>query len=297
MKSTASTQWLKINGLLFLLFFPGAPEPAAALEVPPLTARVNDYANILSESTEQQLEKLLQLFEQKETTQIGVLTIQSLQGDNLERFSIQVVEQWKLGQQKTDNGVLLLIAKEDRKLRIEVGYGLEGKLTDLVSGKIIKHIITPRFREGNFDQGLIDGVNAVMSVVRGEFSDQLAQMQKKNKHTTDRGGIIMFLAFTYYFIGAMLRQKSLLAGLVGAFITPFIGLLMFHVELGFVIFLTFAGFFAGMIISSLISDSAGGSGSGSSYRSSGGFSSGGFSSGGFSGGGGSFGGGGASGSW
>ena len=138
--------------------------------MPVLKGRVNDYANMLSPATVTSLEARLAEFEKSDSTQIVVLTIPSLQGEVLEEFSIRVAEKWKIGQKKLDNGVILLIAKEDRKLRIEVGYGLEGKLTDLRAGRIIDNIIKPSFKAGNYDKGVADGVDAIMQTVKGEYS-------------------------------------------------------------------------------------------------------------------------------
>ena len=140
-----------------------------ALSAPPLTAHVNDYAHMLSRQTAEELEQRLSEFEQTDSTQIVVLTIPSLEGENLEEFSIKVAEAWKVGWKGVDNGVILLIARDDRKVRIEVGRGLEGKLTDLVSGRIIRNNITPGFRAGDFDKGVRDGVQAIIEVVRGEY--------------------------------------------------------------------------------------------------------------------------------
>ena len=141
-----------------------------ALEVPAMQGRVNDYAGILSSSTIRQLEESLKAFEEDQSTQIVVATIPSLEGDSLEEFSIRLAETWKIGQQGLDNGAILLVAKNERKIRIEVGYGLEGSLTDLTSGRIIRNVIVPHFKNGNFDQGIMAGVSAMMDSVRGEFS-------------------------------------------------------------------------------------------------------------------------------
>ena len=156
--------------------------PASALNVPALKGRVNDYAHILSPSTITQLDNALGYFEQQESTQIVVLTIPTLAGDSLEDFSIRVAEQWKIGQKGKDNGAILLIAKKERKLRIEVGYGLEGKLTDLTSGRIIRNIILPWFNQGNFNQGVLDGVGAMMQAVKGEFKAQ--SVSRPGRHGT-----------------------------------------------------------------------------------------------------------------
>ena len=98
-----------------------------------------------------------------------MLTVPSLAGDSLEDFSMRVAERWKIGRKGFDNGVILVVARDDRKVRIEVGYGLEGRLTDLTAGRIIRDRIVPEFRAGRFDQGVLNGVTAIAEVVRGEF--------------------------------------------------------------------------------------------------------------------------------
>ena len=157
-------------GLLILVFLMLSSLPALALDVPPLEDRVNDYANMLSPATKRQIDGVLQHLEASDGTQIVVLTVPSLEGDSLEDFSIRVAEQWRIGQKDLDNGAILLIAKADRKLRIEVGYGLEGRLTDLMAGRIIANVIVPRFKNGQIDQGVIEGVQAMVAVVKGEYS-------------------------------------------------------------------------------------------------------------------------------
>lgn len=184
------------------------PSSLAALEVPPLKARVNDYAGMLSPSTVTQLEGSLKSFEADQTTQLAVLTIPSLEGEVLEEFSIKVADRWKIGQKGRDNGAILLIARDDRKLRIEVGYGLEGSLTDLVSGRIIREIITPGFKQGDFDQGVINGVTAMMAAVKGEFSADSATAQK------GEGGLTIS-AFGLYMLFIVLFIISRKLGLHG----------------------------------------------------------------------------------
>ena len=164
--------------VFFLLVFTGAVN-ATALEVPRLKGHVNDYAAMLSTASERQLEAVLTDFEQTESTQIVVLTIPSLQGDSLEDFSIRVAEAWKIGQNKLDNGAILLIAKSERKIRIDVGYGLEGRLTDLLAGRIIRNVIAPQFKSGQFDQGITEGVAAMIDAVRGEYDATDAPRQPR----------------------------------------------------------------------------------------------------------------------
>jgi len=131
-----------LNVLLVLLL----PLTAAALEVPKVSGYVNDHAALISSATELKIENFLRGFEGSDSTQLVVLTIDSLEGESLEEYSLKVAESWKLGQKDKDNGALLLIAKQDRKMRIEVGYGLEGKLTDLLAGRIIDNEIKPLFK-------------------------------------------------------------------------------------------------------------------------------------------------------
>ncbi|MFH2124382.1 MAG: TPM domain-containing protein [Pseudomonadota bacterium] len=268
--------------------------PAEALEVPALQGRVNDYAGILAPATARQLEDVLKNVENEESTQIVLLTVPSLEGASLEDFSLRVVEAWKLGQKKLDNGALLLISKNDRKLRIEVGYGLEGKLTDLVSGRIIRDFITPRFKEGNFDQGVIDGISAMIAAVKGEFT-ATTKKQEQNRGV-DPGTVVILLLILFSVLGRILARVPWVAAGIGAVLAP-----VFGVTLGFggltLLALALLGFIIGLIAARMAS-AAGGSSSGVPWGGSSGFSSGssgGFS--GFSGGGGSFGGGGASGSW
>jgi uncharacterized protein len=169
-----------------------------AIDVPPLKGRVNDYTGMLSSYTTQQLESILRDLEQTDSTQLVVLIIPSLEGEVLEEFSLKVAEQWKIGQKDFDNGAVLLIAKKERDIRIEVGYGLEGSLTDLMAGRIIRDVMVPQFRAGNFDQGILSGVQAMIGVVRNEY-------QAPEKIPTRRGPrvkgtnpfFIVFIVFAF----------------------------------------------------------------------------------------------------
>ncbi len=291
----------KLTGGFFLawlcLFF--VVQPASGLQIPTLQGRVNDYAAMLSPATEQQLDSVLAMLEAEESTQLVVLTITSLEGANLEEFTLEVAESWQIGQEGLDNGALLLIAKDDRKLRIEVGYGLEGSLTDLTSGRIIRDIITPRFRNGNFDQGVIDGVSSMIAAVRGEFKEQ-DLVKSGGQSNNDTGGLGVFLLFALFNIGKIFGKNRLLAGGISAFVFPVIGTLFFGFNWLVLLSLIPAGFLAGFLASLFLSNLGGSStGRGKYYgHSSGGFGgSFGGGGGGFSGGGGGFGGGGSSGGW
>ena len=154
--------------LLALLQFMSYSSLMAALAVPALTGRVNDYAGMISAPVKADLQTKLKQFETAESTQIVILTVQSLKGDPIEDFSIKVAEAWKIGQKGKDNGVLLIVSKDDHKVRIEVGYGLEGKLTDLMAGRIVRDEIVPAFKAGRFDEGFTKGVTAIIAAVQGQ---------------------------------------------------------------------------------------------------------------------------------
>ena len=141
---------------------------ALAIEVPYLTGRVNDYAAMIPPTTRERIESKLVGAEKATTAQIAVLTVASLDGEPLEDFSIKVAETWKLGRKGKDNGALLLIAKDDRKMRLEVGYGLEGTLTDAVCRRILDGVVRPRFRAGDYGGGVEAGVDAVIAALEGK---------------------------------------------------------------------------------------------------------------------------------
>ncbi|MGD8492736.1 MAG: TPM domain-containing protein [Desulfobacterales bacterium] len=271
-----------------------------ALDVPPLTGRVNDTAGMLSAATRQQLEDVLARLEQTDSTQIVVLTIPSLGGEVLEEFSIKVVDQWKIGQKGLDNGAMLLIAKNDRKIRIEVGYGLEGSLTDLMAGRIIRNVIVPQFKAGNFDQGVINGVQAMIRVVRGEYKASEkgpAGGRKQKEGTAGLGGLVAFI----FFISMLGRLRRPLGIAAGGILAPIAASLFFNLSSLWLVLSIPIGLLAGFILSFLGSPLVFGHGHHHHRRTGGWWSGagrgGGFSTGGFGGGGGGFGGGGASGGW
>lgn len=275
-----------------------------ALDVPPLKGRVNDYAHMLSTQAVRQLDVELADLERTDSTQLVVLTVTSLEGDSLEDFSIQVVEKWGIGQKGRDNGALLLIAKNDRKIRIEVGYGLEGKLTDLISGRIIRNVIGPQFKMGRFDQGILDGVAAMVAAVRGEFT-AVSQPQRNASRRNSGGSSGIFVLFVLFMLLRVVGRVNRGVGAVaGGVIAPIAGLLFLKVGiLGALLLIpigALGGFLLGLFGAPLThSHTAHRSRSTTFFG--GGFGGGGFSSGGgfggFSGGGGGFGGGGASGGW
>lgn len=273
---------------------------AAALDVPPLSGRVNDAAGILSAGTRRQLEAELGDLERTDSTQIVVLILPSLEGENLEDFSMRTAEAWKIGHQGLDNGAILLIAVKERKLRIEVGYGLEGRLTDLESGRIIRNVIVPRFKEGNFDQGVTDGVAAMIGVVKGEYAAPEHPLRPKSRDGGMNSIIFAFFAF-FFFINVLGRLRRGAGAVAGGILAPVIGGVFFGAGGIWLLGLVFLGAISGLAASFMGGplSSVHGRGRtvywGGGFGGGGGFSSGGF--GGFSGGGGGFGGGGASGGW
>lgn len=275
---------------------------AHALDVPKLQGHVNDYANMISPSTKAELEKELISFEQTDSTQIVILTIPSLEGEVLGEFSIKAAEAWKIGQKGKDNGIIITVAKQEKKIRVEVGRGLEGKLTDLAAGRIVDLVIKPKFKRGDFDGGFVAGVHSLIDTTRGEFKVDKNHLPKKKNNIHSFLTILIFGVIVLLFIGSMSRIFGGVSGAIGLpalvhlALTP-IGLIAF-------IILSAAGLLAGLFLPKLFSSgghhSGGGFWSGGGYYGSGSGFSGGFGSGDFgdfSGGGGDFGGGGASGDW
>lgn len=169
----------RLFGIFLLLVL--LVSPATALDIPRAVGYVTDNAGLLTQTTRLKLEQFLREFEASDSTQIVVLTILTLEGEALEDYSLRVLENWKVGQKGLDNGALLLIAKAERKIRIETGYGLEGRLTDLLAGRIIDNEISPRFKQGDFDGGVIAGVVGMAEAVRGEYTGSGRSSSQKKK--------------------------------------------------------------------------------------------------------------------
>lgn len=285
---------------LLILIFIFLPTWVQALEVPPLRGYVNDYAEVISPGVKERLEGELKAFEQSDSTQVVILTIPSLQGETVEEFGIKVAEAWKVGQKNKDNGIILLIAKQERKIRIEVGRGLEGRLTDLLAGRIINLVITPRFKRGDFDGGVMAGVSALIDATRGEFKAEERPPVKKTR------GFHSFLIFALAGFVVLLLVSSfsrILGGFVGAAGLPaMLHLGLFPLGLVALILAVLVGAGIGVLLPSLFSaggNRGGGFWSGGGFFPTGGGGWGGSDSGGGfgGGGGGDFGGGGASGDW
>ena len=188
-----------LTTLMILLLF---SIPLISIDFPKLKGRVNDYANILTASEEKSLDSLLMEIEKKSTSQVVLLTIPSLQGETIEDYSIRLTEQkdWKIGQKGLDNGVILLIAMKERKLRIEVGYGLEGTLTDLKCSYIIRKLIVPKFKAGQYYQGILRGITTISGIISKEYDISPEELKKfKNRGKKSKGGNILFIIFLLIF--------------------------------------------------------------------------------------------------
>jgi uncharacterized protein len=276
----------------------------ADVAVPPLTGRIVDQTATLSPEASARIDQKLRAFETRKGSQIAILILPTTQPETIEQYSIRVAEQWKLGRNKIDDGVILVVAKNDRKLRIEVGYGLEGALTDVTARRIIDEVITPKFKNSDFSGGIEDGIDRIIGVIDGEPLPAPAPQHDWLSAQNFDPGIIFnpFIIVGALVIGGLMR--TMLGRLWGALATGGLVAVIAWFLIASLIGSAVVGIIA--FVFTLFGDSVtpssgrGGRGSGWSGSSGGSWSSG--SSGsssdsGFSGGGGSFGGGGASGSW
>jgi len=272
-----------------------AAAPAAAIDFPALTGRVVDQAGILPASVRAEIEDLLAAHERSTSNQVVVVTLESLQGQTIEDYGYQLGRHWGLGQKGRDNGVLLIIAPAERKVRIEVGYGLEGTLTDALASNIIQRVILPRFRQGDMTAGAVEGTRAILQAIEGTYQPLPAREGGGAGGRYDNFmGWFIFLLIAGEALARLVRARPVSAALLGggaALIGWFaLGSLLAGLVMGVLI-----GVFHLMI---------GGAGGGGGLPGLGGIYPGGrhgsgsrSRSGGFRGGGGSFGGGGASGGW
>ena len=273
--------------------------PAGALvAVPPLTARVTDLTGTLSGAAVARIEAKLADFEAKKGSQIAVLIVPSTEPEEIEQFGIRVEDAWKLGRKGVDDGAYLIVAKNDRRVRIEVGYGLEGALSDAVSNRIVDETISPHFKQGDFDGGIEAGVDQMISVVNGE---PLPEPDRKWERHGNLGNMLPLLLVVVVIGGGVLRAlfgrlfgSVATGGLAGGLAWIFSHLL--PLGLGAGVFAFVIAMLAGSSSRTWSAGSGWGGGFGGGLG--GGFGGGGFGGGGgFSGGGGGGGGGGASGSW
>jgi uncharacterized protein len=263
----------------------------AEVAVPPLTGHITDLTATLSAEQTTALEQTLRAFEARKGSQLAVLIVPTVAPETIEQYSLRVAEQWKLGRKKIDDGAILVVAKDDRALRIEVGYGLEGALTDATSKRIISETITPYFKQGDFYGGLTAGVNQMISVVDGEPLPAPATNGADGKSNVSQyGPILLILALV---IGGALR--AWLGRFPGAILTGGVVALVAWLFAGALSIALVAGAIA--LFFTLLTGGMGGLGMMAALGGMGGMGGGGMRGGGFGGGGGGFGGGGASGRW
>ncbi|HEY9211046.1 MAG TPA: YgcG family protein [Methylotenera sp.] len=271
----------------WVLLFASGSLRAELVPIPALQHRVTDLTQTLTPEQQSQLEAKLAAFEQQKGSQIAVLIVPSTKPEEIEQYSIRVADAWKLGREKPDDGVLLLVAKDDRKMRLEVGYGLEGAIPDLIAKRIISEFMVPSFRQGDYYGGINNALEQVIKLISGEQLPAPAQPKPSGGKLWDMLYVVFIGAFV---VGGILRAifgkflgGVLNGGIIGMLIWIFGGGLIIAIVLAIIaFFLTFAGV-AGL-------GHAGGLGGlgGGGYGGSGGWG---------GGGGGGFGGGGASGSW
>ena len=271
----------------------------AQVSVPPLAARVTDLTGTLSGEAVTRIESKLKDLETRKGSQIAVLIVPTTSPEEIEQFGIRVAEAWKLGRKGVDDGAILIIAKNDRKMRIEVGYGLEGALPDVIAKRIVAEAITPRFKLSDFDGGVEAGVDQMISVVNGE---SLPEPDKRWEGSQGLGHLLPLLLVVVFVVSGILRAifgrvfgsvaTGGMAGGVAWLISHFIPI---GLGAGLIAF-----FFSLLMDSSRGWSNRGGGwggGLGGGFGSGGGFGGSGGGGGGFGGGGGGFGGGGASGGW
>jgi uncharacterized protein len=292
-----SRVWREPARLIVLLAILFHPLAVSALDVPPLTGRVVDLAHVLAADEAEQLSGRLKAHEAQTGNQVAVLILPSLEGEPLEEYSHRIATAWKLGQKGTDNGVLLLVALKERKLRIEVGYGLEGTLTDLRSAQIIRQEIVPRFKAGDVPAGVRAGTEAILKTIEGTYqapdSNQGRRVPESSAVSYVVIGIIVGFLAGMILSQGLRRARALLGAALSFMVAQAAGIPWGMAAAGVTALLLW------MVLSA---------GAGRRRRSGfddwtwyssgrGGWSGGSFDTGGFGGGGGDFGGGGASGDW
>ncbi|MGZ8194618.1 MAG: TPM domain-containing protein [Methylosarcina sp.] len=266
-------------GMVFLLAF--LTEAWSQIAVPDLSRRVTDLTATLSPTQMASLEQKLAAFETEKGSQIAVLLVATTLSEDIAQFGIRVADAWKIGRKNVDDGVILIVAKNDRKLRLEVGYGLEGVIPDAVAKRIIEETITPYFKQGDFAGGIDAGVNQLMQLIRGE---PLPEPEPRPDYERNENSFMFILVaglFAGFILSALMGRFSggLLAGLGSAAAAATVLGTGFALVLGLMVFILILGGFT----------HRGGGWSSGGYRSSGRRP--------WGGGGGGFGGGGASGSW
>ena len=271
-------------GLALTLGFSGLA--SAQVAVPPLAGHVTDLTATLTPAQKESLEQTLAAFEARKGSQLAVLLLPTTAPEGIDQYALRVAEQWKIGRAKVDDGAILVVAKDDRTLRLEVGYGLEGALSDIVSKRIISDTIVPRFKQGDYSGGIDAGVAQIIRVVDGEALPSPAS--QRTQGPDDLRQMFPFLLIVVLVVGGVLRNT--IGKLAGSVVTGALVGVLAWLLLGAVLLAVLAGLVATVV--TLL-------GGGAVLRGIGGMGGGrgGFGGGGFRGGGGGFGGGGASGRW
>ncbi|WCL49487.1 TPM domain-containing protein [Leptospira sp. GIMC2001] len=281
-----------VHFVTFFLISPTFLHSQDISQVLELRDPVEDKIGLLSNESKQEIRNIIYTLQKDKGSQIQVLIVNTTEPEAIEQFSMRYAEAWKIGRKGVDDGVILVIAKEDRKLRIEVGYGLEGAIPDVTARRIINDYITPHFKEGNFDKGVLEGVKVLDGLIRGELSD-LGSEANPNYDTSDVSSwstiqsVLVVIGLVIAFI--LIVMGRYLTAFVVIFIFFGIGSLFSEMKRADIPFETLTFSVIAWIFLTAIRHGGGGSGSSGGWSSSGG--------GGWSGGGGSFGGGGSSGSW
>jgi len=299
----ASLSRFALNRALFF-FLLVSISAAAQKSIPELWGqRIHDEAHALKQEMVDQLEKDLKFYEDSTSNQIAILIVQSLEGETIEDYSIKVAEKWKLGTEKKDNGVLVVVAIDDHKMRIEVGAGLEGVLTDALSSRIIRNEMAPEFRRGDYDAGLLAATSSIIKAIGGEYSGEDAGDSNSLDEMSVGGQIALgsgLFIFFGIFSGIGLFSKGGMTWVMYFFMIPFYAVFMgmifgSWIFFGYLVLYPLLRLWVKKSGVNLMEWQSANGGGGSNSSSGGGRSSGGRSS--FSGGGGSFGGGGSSGGW
>ena len=212
----------KLSVLVLLLAILATVHVAWCVEIPYLTGRVNDNAEILSENARILLSDKLKEHEERTSNQVVILTINSLQGESIEEYSNIVFNEWELGQKDKDNGILIVVVPNEKRMRIEVGYGLEGTMPDIIASRIIREIMTPRFREGDFDEGITEGALAVINVLEGQELSGAADFNEESDSSSSSG--FSDIEIPDMPLGGRILMGAFIFGIIGLF--TIVGLFM-----------------------------------------------------------------------